>query len=186
MNYEEIIEKIEDILDEGKPSFGSGGKVKVDGDAIHECLKELGSSIPTEIIQARKIVAERREILQAAQQTAGNIVNEAQVKADKMIEEHEIAKAAKDAAIKILNEAKEEAESIMNEANAKAQDREESSKRWAYEMRTNANEFAKGILGDCDSFISNEIEHYSKSQNNVRLALSRLESVAIKLPEDQD
>ena len=28
MNYEEIIEKIEDILEEGKPSFGGGGKIK--------------------------------------------------------------------------------------------------------------------------------------------------------------
>ena len=70
MNYEEIIEKIEDILEDGKPSFGGGGKIKVDGDAISECLKELSSSIPKENIQARKIVAERREILQAAQENA--------------------------------------------------------------------------------------------------------------------
>ena len=63
MNFEEIIEKIEDILEEGKPSFGGGGKVKVDADAIHEHLKELSSSIPAEIIQARKIVADRREVL---------------------------------------------------------------------------------------------------------------------------
>jgi len=47
MNYEEIIEKIEDILEEGKPSFGGGGKIKIDGDAIYDCLKELSSSIPT-------------------------------------------------------------------------------------------------------------------------------------------
>ena len=113
MNYEEIIEKIEDILEEGKPSFGGGGKIKVDGDAITECLKELSSSIPTEIIQARKIVAERREILQAAQETASKIVSDAQVKAEEMTQEHEITKAAKDAALKILNESQAEANDIV-------------------------------------------------------------------------
>ena len=47
MNYEEIIEKIEDILEEGKPSvMGGGNRIKIDGDAIHECLQELSSSIP--------------------------------------------------------------------------------------------------------------------------------------------
>ena len=35
MNFEEIIEKIEDILEEGKPSFGGGGKIKVDGEAFN-------------------------------------------------------------------------------------------------------------------------------------------------------
>ena len=149
MNYEEIIEKIEDILEEGKPSFGGGGKIKIDGDAIYDCLKELSSSIPTEIIQARKIVAERREILQAAQETAGKIVSDAQ-------------------------------------ANADAQEREESAKRWAYEMRTSASEFAKSIMGECDEYLTRDIEHYTRSQENVRLALSRLQNVSIKRPDDED
>ena len=185
MNYEEIIEKIEDILEEGKPSFGGGGKIKIDGDAIHECLQELSSSIPTEIIQARKIVAERREILQAAQETASKIVQDAQEKAAAMTEEHEITKAAKDAALKILNDAKDEADDTIDKANAAASERENSAKKWAYEMRTSANNFAKKIMGECDEYLSKDIEHYTRSQENVRLALSRLQSVAIKQPTDE-
>ncbi len=186
MNYEEIIEKIEDILEEGKPSFGGGGKIKIDGDAIHECLKELSSSIPTEIIQARKIVAERREILQAAQETASKIVSDAQAKAEEMTQEHEITKAAKDTAFKLLSEAKEEADGIVADANTQAQERENSAKRWAYEMRTTASEFAKNILGECNNYLTADIEHYTKSQENVRLALSRLQNVSIKNPSDEE
>ena len=186
MNYEEIIEKIEDILEEGKPSFGGGGKIKIDGDAIYDCLKELSSSIPTEIIQARKIVAERREILQAAQETAGKIVSDAQAKAEAMVQEHEITKAAKDAALKILNESNAEAEGIMAQANADAQEREDSAKRWAYEMRNSASEFAKSIMAECDEYLSRDIEHYTRSQENVRLALSRLQNVSIRRPDDED
>lgn len=186
MNYEEIIEKIEDILEEGKPSFGGGGKIKVDGDAITECLKELSSSIPTEIIQARKIVAERREILQGAQETASKIVSDAQVKAEEMTQEHEITKAAKDAALKILTEANEEADTIVSDAKIAAEEREASSKRWAYEMRMQASEFAKNLMGECDEYLSRDIEYFTQSRDNARLALSRLEKVSIKNPEDAD
>ncbi len=186
MNYEEIIEKIEDILEEGKPSFGGGGKIKVDGDAITECLKELSSSIPTEIIQARKSVAERREILQAAQETASKIVSDAQVKAEEMTQEHEITKAAKDAALKILNESQAEANDIVEQANAEAREREDSSKRWAYEMRTSASEFATNLMRECNEYLTRDIEYYTKSQENVQLALSRLQNVSIKTPEDAE
>lgn len=186
MNYEEIIEKIEDILEEGKPSFGGGGKIKIDGDAIHECLKELSSSIPTEIIQARKIVAERREILQAAQETASKIVNDAQARADEMTQEHEITRAAKDAAVKILNESQTEANAMLDKANSDAIARENSAKKWAYEMRTSAGEVAIRIMSECDQYLTRDIEHYTKSQENVRLALSRLQDMMVKIPEDQE
>ncbi len=186
MNYEEIIEKIEDILEEGKPSFGGGGKIKVDGDAIHECLEELSSSIPNEIIQARKIVAERREILQAAQETASKIVSDAQAKADEMTQEHEITKAAKDAAVKILNETQEEANNIIGKANADAEEREHSAKKWSYEMRSSASNFAVKILTECDEYLSDNIDHFSQSRDNVRLSLSRIQNISIKTPEDQE
>lgn len=183
MNYEEIIEKIEDILEDGKPSFGGGGKVKIDGDAITECLKELSSSIPTEIIQARKIVAERREILQAAQETASKIVSDAQVKADKMTEEHEITIAAKDAAYKIMAEANEQASSIVSEANAEAEEREASARRWSYELRMQASEFAKNLMGECDEYLTRNIDFFTQSKENANQALANLQNVSLKISE---
>lgn len=186
MNYEEIIEKVEDILEEGKPSFGGGGKIKIDGDAIIECLKELSSSIPKEIIQARKIVAERRDILQAAQETAGKILEDATQRAEDMTEEHEITKAARDAAIKIIGDAKEEAAATVAQANEEAETRENSAKKWAYELRLTAVNFAKGLLGECDEYITKDIENFTKSQETIRLALSRLNDINIKTPEDQE
>ncbi|MCD7774741.1 MAG: ATP synthase F0 subunit B [Clostridiales bacterium] len=185
MNYEEIIEKIEDILEEGKPSLGGGGKIKIDGDAIRQCIEELSSSIPAEMIQARKIVAQRREVFRDAQNEASKIIQDAQTKAEEMIEEHEITKGAREAAMNILNEANAEADKIREQANADATERENSAKKWAYEMRTSASDFAKSILGECDTYLTNDITHYTQSQDNVRLALSRLENVAIKHPSDE-
>ena len=93
MNYEDIIEKLEDILEEGKVSV-MGGKIKVDGDAIRECLEELTSSVPTEIIQARKIVAERRDIITKAQEAAGKMIQDAQAQAKKLVEMDAITQGA--------------------------------------------------------------------------------------------
>ncbi len=186
MNYEEIIEKMEDILEEGKPSLGGGGKIKVDGDALRQCIEELSSSIPAEMIQARKIVAQRREVFRDAQKEAGKIIEEAQTKAAEMVEEHEITKSAREAAMNILNEAQAEADKIREKANAESAERETSAKKWAYEMRTSASDFAKSILSECDTYLTKDIEHYTQSQDNVRLALSRLENVAIKQPSDDE
>ncbi|MBQ8210374.1 MAG: hypothetical protein IJZ35_07335 [Clostridia bacterium] len=186
MNYEEIIEKIEDILEASKPSFGSNGKVKVDGAAIHECLEELSSSIPNEIIQARKIVAERREILQAAQETASKIVNDAQIKAEELTEEHEITRSAKDAAVKILNETNDKAKEIITEANAEAENRENSAKAWSYEMRSSASTFAVNLLSECITYLDKNISMFEQSRENAQMILSKVQQISIKTPEDQE
>lgn len=186
MNYEEIIEKIEDILEESKPSFGSNGKIKVDGAAIHECLKELSSSIPNEIIQARKIVAERREILQAAQETASKIVSDAQEKAAALTEEHEITKSAKDAAVKILNETNDQANQIISEATAEAQARRDSAKTWAYEMRTSASNFVVDMLTENINYLDSNISHFTQSRENANMILAKIKKIQPKAPEDQE
>lgn len=186
MNYEEIIEKIEDILEASKPSFGSNGKIKVDASAIHDCLEELSSSIPNEIIQARKIVAERREILQAAQETASKIVNDAQLKAEQLTDEHEITNSAKDAAVKILNETNEKAKEIIGEATAEAESRRNAAKAWDYEMRSSASKFAVNLLSDCVSYLDNNLNMFEQSRGNAQAILDRVQQIPLNNPADHE
>lgn len=184
MNYEEIIEKIEDILEDSKPSFGSNGKIKVDSTAIHACLEELSSSIPNEIIQARKIVAERRDILQAAQETASKIVADAQEKAAALTDEHEITNSAKDAAVKILNETNAKANEIITAATKEAEERIYSAKVWDYEMRSSAKKLGVDLLTECIGYLDSNIEQYTKSKETANLILSKLKDISLKAPED--
>ncbi len=186
MNFEEIIEKIEDILEEGKPSFGGGGKVKVDADAIHDHLKELSSSIPAEIIQARKIVADRREILQEAQETASKIVTDAQKKAAELTSEHEITNSAKDAALKIMNEANAKAEEIVADAEAKAAAREDYAKRWSYELQSNAYSHANDIMVQSAQYLAKCIEAFDENKVLAETAVARLQNVKLKSPVDDE
>ncbi len=186
MNYEEIIEKIEDILESGKTTFGSGGKIKVDAEAIHACLQELSSSIPNEIIQARKIVAERREILQAAQTTASKIISEAQEKASQLTEDSEITKSAKDAAVKILNSTNDQASQIIEEANTEASERITAAKAWVYEVRTNTIKMSTDLLTECISLLTNSIDQFTQSRDAANAVLAKIQKISIKTPEDQE
>lgn len=186
MNFEEIIEKIEDILEEGKPSFGGGSKIKVDGDAIHECLKELSSSIPAEIIQARKIVAERREILHEAQETAGKIVSDAQAKAAELTSEHEITNNAKDAALKIMSDANDKSDEIIADAEAKAAAREDYAKRWSYELQTNAYKNVLDMMNQSAKYLANCVEQFDENKKIAESAIQRLQNIKIKTPADDE
>lgn len=184
MNFEEIIEKIEDILEEGKPSFGGGGKVKVDADAIHEHLKELSSSIPAEIIQARKIVADRREVLQDAQETAKKIIADAQEKAAELTSEHTITNNAKDAALKIMNEANLKADEILAEAESKAAAREDYAKRWSYEMQSMAYNRANEVMTQSAQYLAKCIEAFDENKVLAETAVERLKNIKLKTPDD--
>lgn len=190
MNYEEIIEKIEDILDEGKPSvMGGGTKIKVDGDAIRECLQELSSSVPAEIIQARKIAAERREILQEARNMSEKMGQDARALAAKLTDEHEITRNAKEESSRIINEARVSADDIIEKANASANQITENAKKWSFSMRSSASEFVNNILDECEDYLSKDIEHYTRSLDDVRNAASKLKNIAVKKtdePDDED
>lgn len=190
-NYEEIIEKIEDILDEGKPSFGGGGKIKVDGDAIRQCLEDLSAAIPTESTQARKIVAERREILYSAQENANKIVHDAELKAAELTQEHEITRNANNAAVKIIDKANDEANEILAKAKADADACRAEAERWSYNLRQSTYTGLIDILNECGSFLDNDIEQYNRSlafftqsREQVNTAVSRLENIVLKKPDD--
>ena len=67
MNVDALIDQILDILEEGKHSVFGGSFVKVDADRIRTILEDIRINMPDEVIQARKIAAERKVILTQAQ-----------------------------------------------------------------------------------------------------------------------
>ena len=50
-------------------------------------------------------------------------------------------------------------------------------------MRASAGEFVNSIMSECESFLANDIEHYQKSLDNIRLAQSKLERINYKNSE---
>ena len=93
MTIESLIEELEQIIDEGKSVPFTSNQI-VDVERLRTTIEDMRLNMPDELMQARKIASERKEILTAAQSTAEGIITAAKKKADELISEHEITKGA--------------------------------------------------------------------------------------------
>ena len=179
-NVEDLLNQIEDILEEGKQSLMGGGKVRVDAESIRSIISDIRMSFPEEVIQARKIAAERKVILAQASDAAELKVKQADIQARKMIEESEITKNAQIHASEIINDAKAQAVEIIEKAKANSNEITENAQKWANDLRTGASNFVETIMGETDEILSHSIEEFNKSLNKVRIASQQLKAVTVK------
>jgi len=79
--------------------------VKVDRDAMLDLLNEIGERLPDELRQARWLLKEREEYLEAARGEAREIVAAAAVQAERMVERTEVVRAAEQRARRVRDQA---------------------------------------------------------------------------------
>lgn len=119
MTIESLIEELEQIIDEGKSVPFTSNQI-VDVERLRTTIEDMRLNMPDELMQARKIASERKEILTAAQSTAEGIITAAKKKADELISEHEITKGAEAEAENIMAEARKKANGIVEQARGTA------------------------------------------------------------------
>lgn len=180
MSVEDLLNQIEDLLEEGKGSLLGGGKVKVDAEAIRSIIGDIRVSMPDEVIQARKIAAERKVILSQASDAAELKIKQAEIQAKKLVEEHEITKNAELRASEIIADAKEEAADIVEKAKANSNEIVANAQKWATELQDGASGFVDTIMNESDEILSKSIEDFTKSLNKVRIASQQLKSATAK------
>lgn len=181
MNVEDLLNQIEDLLEEGKTSLIGGGKVKVDADAIRSIVSDIRVNMPDEVIQARKIAAERKVILSQASDAAELKIKQAEIQARKMVEEHEITKNAEINARDIINDAKRQAAELIEKAKENSNEIVENAQRWSADLRAGASNFVETIMAESDEILAKSIEDFSKSLNKVRIASQQLKSATAKM-----
>ena len=180
MNVEDLLNKIEDLIEEGKPSLVGGGKVKVDADAIRSIIADIRVNMPDEVIQARKIAAERKVILSQASDAAELKIKQAEIQARKLVEEHEITKSAELNAKDIINDAKRQAAELIEKAKENSNEIVENAQKWSADLRTSASNFVETIMSESDEILSKTLEDCSKNLNKVRIASQQLKSATTK------
>lgn len=180
MNVEDLLNQIEDILEEGKHSLVGGGKVKVDGEAIRSIISDIRINMPDEILQARKIAAERKVILSQASDAAELKIKQAEIQAKKMVEEHEITKNAQIHGAEIIADAKNQAADIIEKAKANSNEIVDNAQKWATDLRNGASTFVDTIMSESDEILAQSVEDFTKNLNKVRIASQQLKSVTVK------
>jgi len=104
MAIDQLLDKIDDVMEEAWNLPFSGGKRMIDIERIRDLIDEVRMSIPQEIKDAKAIVTDREEILKDARAEADSIVKRAEDKARTMLSQDEIFKSAKEKSAQMLYE----------------------------------------------------------------------------------
>ena len=114
MNIEEILDMLDELLDKSWSLPLSGGRSVVDDEKIRELLDDIRLNLPSEIKQAKAIVADRADILATAKREADAVVRRAADRARALIAQEEIIKQAQQKAAEILSQAQTKAKELRN------------------------------------------------------------------------
>ncbi|MBE6738482.1 MAG: ATP synthase F0 subunit B [Ruminococcaceae bacterium] len=144
---EELLNEIQGIMEDAKAVPLTGGKSLIDTEQILDIIDEIQDSLPSEVRQAKNIVADRSQIIAEAKREAEGIIREAEEKKKQMVNESEIVRAAHAQANEILNDVK-----------AKTAD-----------MRRAASEFVEDVMKKTDEAITYQLTELRKTRQNIKM-----------------
>lgn len=132
MNISENLDLIDDILDAAWTVPLSGGRSVVDIDKVREAIDDIRLNMPTEIKQAKLIVADRKVIIEDARKEAESVVRIAEERSKKLIDTSEI-----------VRQSQERAKEIITQTNAQNR-----------ELKRATNEFIENLLKNAEEILT--------------------------------
>jgi hypothetical protein len=112
MKIDDLLNKLDDMVDSAWGLPLSGGRCVLDADKVRDVIDDLRLNLPKEIPQAKAIVADRVEIIKNAKEEAAEIIKKAEDKARFLVTEDEIVKQAQEKANVILKEARQKSKEV--------------------------------------------------------------------------
>ena len=114
MTLDELLEQFDEVLDSGIKLPGK--KTLVNVEKLRAVVDDIRLNIPSEIKQARGIVADRTEIITTAKREADGIIRTAEEKAKAMVAQEEIVKMAQEKAAEIIANAQSKSKEMRRAA----------------------------------------------------------------------
>jgi F0F1-type ATP synthase membrane subunit b/b' len=146
MNMEEMLEQLDEVLDTGMKLPGK--KTVVDVEKIRAMIDDLRLNMPSEIKQARGIVADRTEIITTAKKEADSIIRSAEERAKALVAQEEITRLAQ-----------EKAGEIISAAQTKSR-----------EMRKAAQDFVDDLMRRADDGLTANLAEVRKTRASLKQA----------------
>ena len=162
IKYEQTLSELEEFLDNCRKQKLSSTNIIVNKDQIDEYISELKMKTPEEIKKYQRIINNRDAILNAAQDKADEMIEQAKLETTELISEHEIMQQAYQQANAMVEEASAEAQQILDHAVNDAND-----------IRLGAMQYTDEILANLQNIITHSMENitikyesFMKSLNN--------------------
>ncbi len=108
MDILHLIDRLEELFNESRPIWFTHS-VAVDEDRFLDIIDQMRVSIPEEIKKSQQILAQRDRVLAQAQEEANRTRALAQEKSDQLVERDAIVQAAQERAEQIIEQARQEA-----------------------------------------------------------------------------
>lgn len=115
MDILHLVDRLEDLIDEGRHLFGTKYTM-IDEERALEIIDQMRISIPEEIEKSQRIMQQRERILSEAHEEAARIVQQHRLKAEQLVDEDARVQAAMARAEAIKEQARQEAVRITAEA----------------------------------------------------------------------
>jgi uncharacterized Zn finger protein len=115
MDIQHLVDRLEDLIDEGRHMPFSKYTL-IDEERALELIDQMRISIPEEIEKAARVLAQRDRILAQANEEAARLVQLARERGDQMVDREAMVQAAQSRAANIIEAARQEAEGITNDA----------------------------------------------------------------------
>jgi len=115
MSYVEALEQLEEMIREARSVPLSASAVIPRGDAM-KLLEEIRATLPRETEQAREILDERERLLSEGHERAAHIVREAREERARLLSQTDVVQAAEQAAKRIVEDAQAKADHLAMQA----------------------------------------------------------------------
>ena len=178
-NLEELINALYDMIQDAKSVPLSSDKCIIERDKALDLLDDLSAQLPSELKQARTIVASRDELIAQARGEAKNVIAAAQDEAAKLVEKEVIYQQT----LQKCREMAEETEAQLNQEKAEqkaALDQEFAAHKQRMEQ---LKAVTLGYVGDS---LTNTEETILEVLNKVRATRSQFQNITGTQNADYD
>jgi F0F1-type ATP synthase membrane subunit b/b' len=115
MDIQHLIDRLEDLIDEGRHMPFSKFTM-IDEERALEIIDQMRISIPEEIEKSSRILTQRDRILAQANEEAARVIAQARERTEQIIDREALVQAAQSRAANIIEQARQEAEGITTDA----------------------------------------------------------------------
>ncbi|MCI0709466.1 MAG: hypothetical protein L0154_04815 [Chloroflexi bacterium] len=115
MDIQHLVDRLEDLIDEGR-HVPLSKYTMVDEERALEIIDQMRISIPEQIEKATRIVNQRDRLIAQANEEATRMVELARKKGEEMVERDSIVQTARHRADNIIRQAHQEADQVRDEA----------------------------------------------------------------------
>jgi uncharacterized protein Yka (UPF0111/DUF47 family) len=153
MTIESLLDEIDEMIDKAWGLPLSGGKCLVEADKLRDIIDNIRGNMPSEIRQAKSIVADRTEIIETAKKEAEDIVRAAEERARTMVLQEEIVKLAQQKSNEITTQTQQKCR----------------------EMRKGAQEFVDDLLKRTEEDLTKRVTEVHQTRQMLRKPAAREE-----------